>query len=311
MTEKSYFWTTGGAGDGSSTYSRSDWAKFSKIIAACLGSEGVAPNTLNSLVGSVPGANTARIASGMALVDGKAYDNDANVDVTIPSAVGGGNTRIDRIVLRANWTAQTVRITRIAGTDAASPIAPAITQVSGTTYDIKLYQALVNTSGIVTLTDERQMTQIQAAGIKTDAVETDKIKDLNVTTAKLAASSVDGTKAGNNVLKLMQRLGGNSADWNSTGNNTYVPTNVKMVPGASIGSGSGATNINFPSAFTEEPIIVAIPYGNDTDPTKVWQVVIKNAYVNYFEAYTYLIDLTAGTKALATIPFLWVAIGRG
>lgn len=155
MTEKSYLWTTGGAGDGASTYTRADWSKISKILATCMGFEGVAPHWLLDLLGSVPGANTARINTGGAVVDGKPYDNDAAVDVTIPSAVGGGNTRIDRIVLRANWAAQTVRITRIAGTDAASPTAPVITQTSGTTYDIMLYQALVNTSGTVTLTDER------------------------------------------------------------------------------------------------------------------------------------------------------------
>ncbi len=155
MTQDSAFWTTGGAGDGTDTYTRSDWSNFLKVLAACLDDEGVAPAYLNALAPSTTGVNNARIATGGALVDGKLYYTDANVDTVIPSAVGGGNTRIDRIVLRADWTAQTVRVTKIAGTDAASPTAPAITQSSGTTYDIKLCQALVNTSGTVTITDER------------------------------------------------------------------------------------------------------------------------------------------------------------
>jgi len=181
VTEKSYWWTAGGgAGDGSATFTRVDLQRVAQVLAACCGFEGVAPGLLNELVGAVGGANTVNIGTGGGLVDGKPHYNDAVVPVTIPSAVGAGNTRIDRIVLRAGWTAQTVRITRIAGTDAASPTAPAITQTSGTTYDIMLYQALVNTSGTVTLTDERVWA----------AVTTNGIANLAVTAAKIAANAI-------------------------------------------------------------------------------------------------------------------------
>jgi len=195
MTEKSLFWTTGGAGDGASTYTRSDWGKAFKIVASCRASEGVAPNFSNECVGSVPGTNTARIGTGAALVDGKPYENSAPVDVTIPSAVGGGNARIDRIVLRANWTAQTVRITRIAGTDAVSPTAPAVTQTSETTYDIMLYQALVTTAGVVTLTNERVMADLAAGDVTStmiadNAVITAKIPDASIPNSKLSEGSM-------------------------------------------------------------------------------------------------------------------------
>lgn len=201
MAEFSMWWTTGGAGDGSATYTRTDHAMWSKVLASCNGMEGVAPNYLNKLAGTVTALNTVQINTGGGLVDGKAYNNSAAVNVNIPSAVGAGNTRIDRIVLRADWTAQTVRITRIAGTDAASPTAPAITQVSGTTYDIMLYRALVNTAGTVTLTDERVNAQVQTADvadlavttakIAASAIITSRIADGNVTNSKLGASSVD------------------------------------------------------------------------------------------------------------------------
>ena len=85
------------------------------------------------------------------MVDGIVYHNDASQNVNIPSAVGGGNTRIDRIVLRADWAGFNVSVHRIAGTDAANPRPPAITQTSGTTYDIKLAQVLVTTAGAVTV----------------------------------------------------------------------------------------------------------------------------------------------------------------
>jgi len=161
VTQTSGYWTTSGAPSGHqvASYTQAIAAKANAIVAACSGFEGVAPGYLNSLVGSVPGANTARIGTGGAVVDGQWYKNDAAYDVTIPSAVGGGNTRIDRVVLRVTWASFQCIITRIAGTDAASPTAPAITQTPGTTYDIMLYQALVNTSGTVTLTDERTIAQ--------------------------------------------------------------------------------------------------------------------------------------------------------
>lgn len=157
MAEFSAKWTTNAAGSGDqvSGYTQAHYKMIYEILAATLGFEGVCLDYLNDLEGSVIGANTVEIGSGGALVDGHIYQNNAGASVNIPNASGAGNTRIDRIVLRCNWSAFTVRITRIAGVSAATPSAPAITQTSGTTYDILLYQALVNTSGAVTLTDER------------------------------------------------------------------------------------------------------------------------------------------------------------
>lgn len=193
MAEKSYLWTTGGAGDGAATYTQADWSRIGKIFAATNKWEGVAPNYLNALAGT-PSTNNVAINTGGAIVDGMPYNNDASVNVNIPSAVGGGNTRIDRIVLRANWTARTIRITRLAGTDASSPVAPAITQSSGSTYDIMLYQALVNTSGTVVLTDERVFAYVATADIADSAVTSNKIADSAVTTNKISNSNVTTAK---------------------------------------------------------------------------------------------------------------------
>lgn len=156
MSEISGLWTTGGAtGDQQASYTQADDATIKKILAACSAFEGVAPGFLNELECTENGANTVAVDTGGAVVDGKYYLNDASDDINIPSASGGGNTRIDRIVLRADWAGFDVSIHRIAGTDAATPSAPAITQTSETTYDIKLCQVLVTTGGVVTVTDER------------------------------------------------------------------------------------------------------------------------------------------------------------
>jgi len=167
MAEWSAKWTTSGAGSGDQVagYTQAYYKIIYEILSACLGFEGVAPGFLNELEGTVTGANTVQIDTGGALVDGHIYQNGAAEDVNIPNAIGAGNTRIDRIVLRCDWTAFTVRLYRIAGTDAGTPTAPAITQTSGTTYDILLYQALVTTAGAVTLTDERTLAEVSDGSI--------------------------------------------------------------------------------------------------------------------------------------------------
>lgn len=122
--------------------------------------EGVLYGVGNNL--AVTGASSpVAVNTGSALVYGIWYENDASVNVTIPTPAS--NPRIDRVVLRASWSAQTVRITRIAGTEAASPTAPALTQVANTTWDIPLYQVRITTGGVITLTDER--TYIKHPGV--------------------------------------------------------------------------------------------------------------------------------------------------
>ena len=151
----------------------------------------MAAGYLNELACSDGGAEAVDVATGGAMVDGKWYYNDAVQEVEVIAAVGLGNTRIDRIVLRADWANFNVSVHRIAGTDAASPAAPAITQTSGTTYDIMLCQALVDTAGAITVTDERTWAAASANGLQSDAVTTAKILNANVTLAKMAANSVD------------------------------------------------------------------------------------------------------------------------
>ena len=150
MAEKSWGWTTGTTNDGASTYTQVDYALQMAVIAACNAFEGVGPGYLNSL--AVTGVATpVSVASGGAVVDGHPYQNGGATTIAIPTPAT--LTRIDRIVLRADWANHQVRITRIAGTEGGG--APAITQTSGTTYDIKLAQVSITVGGVITVTDER------------------------------------------------------------------------------------------------------------------------------------------------------------
>lgn len=209
MAELSGFWTTGGStGHQQASYTQSQMAIASRVYAACFGFEGVALDYLNELAGTVTGANTVRINTGVAMVDGRWYINDAAKDVNIPSAIGAGNTRIDRIVLRCTNSGYIVKITRIAGTDAAEPSPPAITQNSGSVYDITLYQALVDTAGNVQLTDERVFAAKLADPydvVVLKAVEADTELAVEDDLINMPVPDVWG---GKNVVRLWARLTG-------------------------------------------------------------------------------------------------------
>lgn len=215
MTEKSGFWNTEGVspvGDQLDGYNEIVWSDAASILASCSGFEGVGASLLNALEVIATDLNEVTVDTGGAVVDGKWYKNDAGKAVVIPSAVGGGNTRIDRIVLRCSWAGYTVRIHRIAGTDAATPTAPAITQTSGTTYDITLAQVLVDTSGNCTVTDER----VIATEEKTDTyyvIALDALADVVVADGLINYSVLDDHD-NYDVVRLWARLSVTSSSGN-------------------------------------------------------------------------------------------------
>lgn len=102
------------------------------------------------------------ISAGMAILkDGCPYVLEAADDLTI-GAADGSNPRIDRVVLRLTREGQAdqgkIALMVLAGTAAASPAAPSLTQ-SAATWDLSLAQVLVGT-GVTTIasnkvTDER------------------------------------------------------------------------------------------------------------------------------------------------------------
>jgi hypothetical protein len=153
MTEDSILWTTSGTGDGASAgYTQTElirWLRQSFISDNT--DEGVANNYLNEL--EVTGVATpVAVNTGAAYVYGFPYWNTASVNVAIPTPTVA--VRIDRIVLRASWSAQTVRITRIAGNEGGG--APALVQSDGVTWDIPLAQTSTTVGGVITVTDQRE-----------------------------------------------------------------------------------------------------------------------------------------------------------
>ena len=205
MTEYSLFWTTNDTGDGDEDgYTAAQWfelwrAMFAGATGADLG--GVAPDYLNQLAVTNNIGSPVFVASGAALVYGVPYFNDAPTSITIPTPIS--QNRTDRIVLRADWSAQTVRAVRLAGTEGAG--APTLTQTGGSTWEISLATVLITPSGVVTVTDTREYLQLVAplgvgtAQLADAAVATAKLADGAVTNAKLAsmaAATVKGRASG-------------------------------------------------------------------------------------------------------------------
>lgn len=140
---------------------------------------GVYYRYLDRLVVTSPGVAQISIAVGAAIVDGRVYTNDTAIAAT-PIIGPAANPRIDRVVIRQNYTAvdytsvnapalivdlNTARIAIISGAEAVGPAAPTLTQDEdrATYWDIPLYQYQIAVGGAITgLTDEREWADVSA-----------------------------------------------------------------------------------------------------------------------------------------------------
>jgi len=198
MAEDSYLWNTNGTGDGDNA--GITMAQMQQMFRALFAGHlanlgGVVPDYLNEL--AVSGSATpVSVASGAAVSYGLMYHNSSAVSVAVPTPAAA--TRVDRIVLRVDWAAQTVRVTRVAGTEGAG--APSLTQNAGTTWDIPLATVSITTGGVITVTDAREWLGIIADGAISAAKLADgaalaEILDDDGAGSGLDADKLDGSEA--------------------------------------------------------------------------------------------------------------------
>lgn len=195
--------TTGDAGPYSATQWRLIWAQamaFSGTTANYGPLRGVG-NELAVTVTS-PVSNQVTLGSGAALVQGAWYYNSADVNITI-QANGSGNPRIDLIILRVDYNAQTVRYAVLQGTPNVSPAIPNLTQTDNLLWEIPIAQIAV-ASGFATI----------AATDITDRREFANIPDAQAIPAINQAGSVLGK--GNVVIYTAASSGGTPVDVTTT-----------------------------------------------------------------------------------------------
>ena len=147
MTERSRPWSGTVTGD-AGPYTDDQWTDvWATLLGPTVATEGVFIGQLDDFLLSSIVASPISVERGRALVDGTWYESDADESIVIPTPAG--NPRIDRLVLRKDWALQTIRLTRIAGAEAASPTPPALVQIDGTTWDLPLHQVRVTTGGVI------------------------------------------------------------------------------------------------------------------------------------------------------------------
>lgn len=159
MTEKSRLWN--GTTTGDATEAPYDFdTELSQVLSALGGADpvttyrgGVFRDVLNKYAGT-PGTDSITIDTGRGLAYGSWHEADAAVAVAVTRPAA--SDRYDYIVLRKSWSAQTVRITRVAGTEGGGAGSPTLVNTAGTTWDVPLYLIKITALGAVSIiTDMR------------------------------------------------------------------------------------------------------------------------------------------------------------
>jgi len=151
MAQDSIFWTTDGTGDGDASGIAEERRRtmddfFNVIDNTTMGVLSGILNELSATVTDQPAGTSDDIVinTGAGMCYGFRYENDASVTLT-PTKPAIGDTG-GRVVLRADWTAQTVRLVLVENTDGTAAI-PALTQTASTTWEIPLYSYVIETDG--------------------------------------------------------------------------------------------------------------------------------------------------------------------
>ena len=105
------------------------------------------------------GNGQVKVAPFIAPVDGAWYYNQTDKALTI-DAENSSLTRIDRVVVTADFSARETRLEILKGTASAIPAAPALTQNHWVKWQISLARVTVTANGITAVADERADTTL-------------------------------------------------------------------------------------------------------------------------------------------------------
>lgn len=178
--------TQTGTGDGANSYTQDQANNFFRYFdVRDPANEGVAYGVLNALAVSGT-ASPLSVASGAAVCYGR-YWNDAAVALAVTTPVVG--TTGGRVVLRADWSANTIRLFVKMSTDGNGTI-PALVQTAGTTWEISLATFTVTTGGVITVTDNRTFIKSTSKIAAGDINDVAMIANALITGAKIANETI-------------------------------------------------------------------------------------------------------------------------
>lgn len=183
---QSYFPFSAGQGDG---ITEERWTKMAKYW---LGT-GVIQAELNKLqVYADSSGMQAKVKTGAAWIQGHYYESSEEVFLPIVTA-DVTNPRIDRIIIRLDWSNNTMELAVLQGVPAVSPTAPAVTR-NFSIWELSLAQVRVNagatTIAAANVTDERIFTNMVDRSY-ISAVQTNQEVIGNNTWTKLSFSDVN------------------------------------------------------------------------------------------------------------------------
>lgn len=159
-------------------YSPDEWADILyKLLASQTAYGYVVPRYANDLEVVAGTGMAVTLESGCAFVAGRIYENTANLSLTL-SASHPTLPRIDRVILRYDPAAQTIRAVILEGTSAATPTIPALTQ-SAVLYEVTLAYVYISAAVISITTsiihDERvfipSFDEINKAGYQSNLIK--------------------------------------------------------------------------------------------------------------------------------------------
>ena len=154
MAERSRFWDGTALGDAVAVGQTHLHDQFFRSIINGNGNRGPLLGWRDDML--VSGASSPiTVAAGGGCVYGMLYDADEAMSVSVPTP-SSGFSRYDLVVLRRDWSVQTVRVARVAGTAGMAPAVPSLTQTAGTIWEVPLATVLIDSAATITLTDTRE-----------------------------------------------------------------------------------------------------------------------------------------------------------
>lgn len=165
MAAEKYFPFRSVSGD--RKYSAEDWAAYFALFL----SNGVFYSSADRLKVTASEGMKLKVGKGAGFIAGRMYMLEADTTITLDTADGALN-RIDRIVLRCDYTNRLITLAVKKGSYSASPVAPELTR-DADAYELALADVYV-AAGVVTITaakitDQRLNTAL--CGIVTGLVE--------------------------------------------------------------------------------------------------------------------------------------------